>query len=319
VSVLSTPDFNDKPVRSKYNHWPQTGIRRLIFAQGATLHKALHMQRILVIGDDPIARGNLPQALQAGPYSIEVAEGDAEALHLLRSRAFDVLLTSPKSTVREDLALVSEIEEIRPGVKTIILAPAATAEDVIASLRARVFACFSSPFDVAEIASMIERALKANSWREGIQVLSAEPDWIALRVNCQLVTAERLVRFMSELRSDLADADRSGLLAAFREILLNAMEHGAGFDPEKIVEVAAVRTARTIVYHFRDPGHGFRGEPLPHAAISSAPEDPLAHVQYRLAHDMRPGGFGILLAKALVDELIFNELGNEVILIKHTA
>jgi anti-sigma regulatory factor (Ser/Thr protein kinase) len=32
---------------------------------------------------------------------------------------------------------------------------------------------------------------------------------------------------------------------------------------------------------------------------------------------MRPGGFGILLAKKLVDELIYNEKGNEVVLVKY--
>ena len=46
-------------------------------------------------------------------------------------------------------------------------------------------------------------------------------------------------------------------MTAFREMLLNAMEHGAGFDPEKVIEVTAAHTARAIVYHFRDPGGGF--------------------------------------------------------------
>ena len=32
---------------------------------------------------------------------------------------------------------------------------------------------------------------------------------------------------------------------------------------------------------------------------------------------MRPGGFGILIAKQLVDELVYNERGNEVVMIKY--
>ena len=32
---------------------------------------------------------------------------------------------------------------------------------------------------------------------------------------------------------------------------------------------------------------------------------------------MRPGGYGILLAQKLVDELIYNEDGNEVLLVKY--
>ena len=32
---------------------------------------------------------------------------------------------------------------------------------------------------------------------------------------------------------------------------------------------------------------------------------------------MRPGGFGVLLAQRLVDELVYNEQGNEVMLVKY--
>jgi anti-sigma regulatory factor (Ser/Thr protein kinase) len=124
---------------------------------------------------------------------------------------------------------------------------------------------------------------------------------------------------MTELRSDLPDPDRSNLITAFREILLNAMEHGAGFNPESVVELSAVRTARAIVYRFRDPGPGFRRDALPHAAISNAAGNPLGHLEHRERQGMRPGGFGILLSKQLVDELIYNEAGNEVLLVKHTA
>ncbi len=51
-------------------------------------------------------------------------------------------------------------------------------------------------------------------------------------------------------------------MTAFREMLLNAMEHGAGFDPEKVIEVTAAQTARAIVFHFRDPGNGFDRDEL---------------------------------------------------------
>jgi anti-sigma regulatory factor (Ser/Thr protein kinase) len=34
---------------------------------------------------------------------------------------------------------------------------------------------------------------------------------------------------------------------------------------------------------------------------------------------MRPGGFGMLIVRQLVDEVMYSETGNEVILIKHTG
>ena len=33
----------------------------------------------------------------------------------------------------------------------------------------------------------------------------------------------------------------------------------------------------------------------------------------------RPGGFGMLLVKQIADELVYNERGNEVLLIKHLS
>jgi hypothetical protein len=32
---------------------------------------------------------------------------------------------------------------------------------------------------------------------------------------------------------------------------------------------------------------------------------------------LRPGGFGILLTRNIIDELIYGEMGNEVVLIKY--
>jgi anti-sigma regulatory factor (Ser/Thr protein kinase) len=150
-------------------------------------------------------------------------------------------------------------------------------------------------------------------------VISGLPDWISLRVSSRRVSAERLIRFMTEYRTDLPETERTDLMTAFREMLLNAMEHGAHFDPEKVVEVSAARTSRAIVYYLRDPGPGFSRENLQHAAVGHAEGNPMAHFAKRQELGMRPGGFGILLVRNLVDELVYNERGNEVILIKYTA
>ena len=50
-----------------------------------------------------------------------------------------------------------------------------------------------------------------------------------------------------------------------------------------------------------------------------SPEDLFSHARVREELGMRPGGFGILLAKRLVDELIYNEKGNEVVLVKYLS
>jgi anti-sigma regulatory factor (Ser/Thr protein kinase) len=276
------------------------------------------MNRVLMIGGAASTLDPLRAQPEIPEFSVEVAGGAADSLRRLRRMAYSLAFTSPHTSIEEDLALVSEIAELRPGLPTIVLAPSVTRQEVVNALRERVFACFTAPFDWSEIATMVKAAFSGERWREAIQVLSATPDWLSLRVESRLLTVERLVQFMRELASDQPGETRDDLAFAFREVLLNAMEHGTGFDPEQVVEVSAVRTARAIVYHFRDPGPGFQRRDLPHATPSSAPEDVEATVTFREEAGLRPGGFGMLIVRNLVDEVIYNERGNQVILIKHT-
>ena len=274
------------------------------------------MSRVLLIGADLEFKARLGASDHLAGCQIESAAGNVDALRHVRRRAFDVVITDPDTPVRDDLALVDELRAARPGLKAIVLAPAAAPEDIIAAVRSQVFACFVAPFDVVDVADMTKRAIDAVDWRDGIIVESGLPNWITLTVSCRHLTAERLIHFMSEYRRDLPDDDRDKLIMAFREMLMNAMEHGAGFDPEKVVSVTAIRTDRAIVYHFRDPGAGFTSARLDGSALSNTEADPIAHLERRAEMGLRPGGFGMLLTKQIVDEMFYNERGNEVLLIK---
>lgn len=275
------------------------------------------MSRVLVIGSHCELSRNIADALAATGLPTEQAMGHADALHRLRMRAFGVVITSPDSAVDEDLALLEEMRDIRPGVKCIVLARESTPDDVIAALRAQVFACFTPPFDGSDIAELASRAATDNQWRDDIQVLSARPGWVSVRVNCRLITAERLMTFARELTSQLPEDAQQSMLDGLREILLNAMEHGAAFNAEQTIEVVGVQTARSLVFYVRDPGAGFRRESLSHAAVANPANDPVAHILKREEEGMRPGGYGLLLASGAVDELLYNEVGNQVLLIKY--
>jgi DNA-binding response OmpR family regulator len=242
--------------------------------------------RILMID----AEAGLASSLRAHPIlegvTFEAANGEADALRRLRRRAYDLVVTNPRTSVSADLALLGEMRAVRPGVKVIVLAPEATPADVIAALRAHVFACFAAPFDPAEVVSMVRRALDSTNWRDGIEVLSAKPEWLSARVDCRLLSADRIVAFLRELRPEVPEAARDEALIGFREILLNAMEHGGRFDPDKVVEVAAVRTERAIVYYVRDPGQGFKPDAMEYAASP----DPAAARRLRHPDGEKRGG-----------------------------
>ncbi len=271
------------------------------------------MRNMLVVGPFPWkALGVLPGDWR--DCDVHESFGEADALRCLRARAYDVIVTSPVVPASRDLAIVIEARDLQPGIRTVVLAPELTATDIITALRHEVFSCFAMPVSAQELRDSIAQALDAEGWKNGIEVISALPTWIALRVSCRRITADRLTRFITELAASVTDLDAGELATAFREVLLNAMEHGAGFDPRKVIEVAAVRTERTIVYYFKDPGPGFNPKA---PGLVATEDDPLTHLSYREAEGKRPGGFGMLLTSKIVDEVHYNERGNEVFLVKH--
>jgi anti-sigma regulatory factor (Ser/Thr protein kinase)/ActR/RegA family two-component response regulator len=273
------------------------------------------MSRVLIIASQTPISSQIGDILTAAGIANEYAAGHVDALHRLRASASGVIVTSADGVIEESLALLQEMRVIRPNLKCIVLAPYSTPDEVIAALRARVFGCFTPPFDAHEIAALARNAAIDNQAHEDIEVLSARPGWIAVRVNCRLATADRLMSFAKEFAAQLPETARQEIMQALREILVNAMEHGAAFNPEQVVEVNAIRTARTMTFRVRDPGAGFRRDSITHAAFSSP--DPTAHIVQREQQGIRAGGYGLLLAAGTVDELIYNELGNEVILIKY--
>jgi anti-sigma regulatory factor (Ser/Thr protein kinase) len=103
---------------------------------------------------------------------------------------------------------------------------------------------------------------------------------------------------------------------AFRELLMNGIEWGGHLNPAQTVRVACLRTRRMLLYRIADPGTGFKLEDLSHAAGGDGTA-PMAHDQVREDKGLRPGGFGLLMIRAIADELLYNEKRNEVVFVKY--
>lgn len=270
----------------------------------------------LLIGDDPEVKAALDVVLAPEGWALEESRSLDDALALAKSRPFDLIVTSRKTSGNQDVEFLRRLRRVRPHTRIVILTDDSTPEDVIASMREHAFGYLSKGFSIDSLAETVRTVLETPTWDDGIEIMSATPNLITLAVRCTMVAAERLLQFMREV-ADLPDEERQDVGMAFREMLLNAMEHGCNFDPDKYVEICYVRTKHMVMARIKDPGDGFTLEEVRHAAIGNPPDDPIAHVIRRNEEGMRPGGYGVMLAKNLVDELIYGENGNEVLLVKY--
>lgn len=150
-----------------------------------------------------------------------------------------------------------------------------------------------------------------------VEVRSALPGWVCLCIAPEMRIRHLVVDFFRSYMHSLSDELRDQLCTALDELLGNALEHGCQFQVRPRCELTYIRTARMILFHIRDAGPGFDLNGLAHAAVNNPPEDPMRHATARSEMGMRPGGFGILLVKQIADDLIYNEQGNEVVLVKY--
>jgi DNA-binding response OmpR family regulator len=248
-------------------------------------------------------------------WALQRAPDNQTALALAKAALIDLVITGQKTPTPDDFELLAGLQSIHPHIRVIILKERGTPEDVIASLRQHAFSYFRTPFDDDVLAEMARLAVAQSCWEDGIEVVSAQPDWIRLLARCTRETAERLVQFLRQ--ADLPYAARDDMAVAGYEILLNAIEHGCKFDSEKYVEIGYLHARRMIMCRVKDPGDGFALDELRHAALNNPAGDLFTHLSAREEQGLRPGGFGLLLANKLVDEMICSEQGNDVILIKY--
>ena len=282
------------------------------------LAEPVPQKSVLVVDSSPGVNAMLNRVLTAEGWNIQRAVDNRTVLSLVRDGPFDLIITGQKTCAKEDVELLREIRNVRPHVRMIILADESTPAEVIDAVRSGVFSYFRPPYTQGGLADMVHLAMTEPVWDDGIEIVSATPKWVRLIVRSDLATADRLVQFL-RAGSTLPEGEKEGVIYAFREILLNAMEHGAHFDPSQYVEVAFLRGSQAMICRVKDPGQGFSLDEIRHAAFDNMPEDLFNHLAVREEQGLRPGGFGVLLAKKLVDDVVYSEKGNDVLLIKYLA
>lgn len=275
-----------------------------------------NLKRILLVDDDAGIVDYLSAALREEGH-LEHAFTAEEALDCLARTSYDVVLTDLRMPGIGGIELLRRAQEIRPDSRIIVMT-GDSAPDVIAeSLRHHPFSYLVKPFSLNALKDAINNALSSTDGHDDIRVISAKPSWISLSLRCELEIADRILNFLRAMDMDLSHEEQDHIATVFRELLINAIEHGGHSDPEKRVDLTCIRTSSAIIYYLRDPGEGFSFDKIPHAAISNDPADPVGHTEIRDQLGIRPGGFGLLMTRKLADELVYSEKGNEVMVVKY--
>jgi len=271
--------------------------------------------KVLVVDDDDATREGLKALLTGAGFVVDTARDGATALQKLEREDIGVALMDVRLPGIDGLDVLARCAAARRPAKVIVMTGLEATDVALTALRRQAYDFLPKPIEPSRLVEMVKRALAAEGDASRIEVLSAKPEWLELLVPCTREAAERIQSFVEHLEADLPGDVRDAVGLAFRELLMNAVEWGGELNPAQRVRVAYLRTRRMLLYRIADPGHGFAFEGLSHAAVNA--ESAIEHASVREEKGIRPGGFGLVLIRAIADELIYNERQNEVVFVKY--
>lgn len=290
------------------------------------------MAKILVV-DDSVIDQRLAGACVAelGSTASYASDGKA-AIEVLEREPIDVVVTDLQMPEMDGLELVQQVCRRFPSVPVILMTANGSEEIAVKALRAGAASYVpksSLKQDLGEALRSVFAAVNAIRQRDQVrQFLEASESRFVL--GYESGAQEALVGFLQDELTRLNFCNASGMLqisTALMESLTNAIEHGnlelssdlreapnnayhqLGLDRaqqapyrDRRVRVLARVTPGEATYVVRDDGPGFDPSTL------ADPTDP--------ENLLKPSGRGVMLIHTFMDEVRFNERGNEITMIK---
>lgn len=185
-------------------------------------------------------------------------------------------------------------------------------DDRVRGLQVGANQYITKPFSAEELHDAIQNAFK---WLDDLKKHGAEGE-IRFQFQSDIQYLEELNQLLGSLYlfSGMTQAQARQFTTAVREMGTNAIEWGHRKQIDSIVTVDYRIDPEKITVIIKDNGPGFDPANLPHAANT---DDPIGHLMVRETLGLREGGFGILVSRGLVDEMSYNDKGNEVRLVKY--
>jgi CheY-like chemotaxis protein len=301
-----------------------------------SLPKEPERARILIVDDEEEIRSLLSTALgELGSHDVEVACDGRAGLAKLREQRFDLVVTDLMMPEMNGTRLLELSRREFPDVPVVVITGFAEMDTVIEVLRLGAANFITKPFRLTEIREIVDKSIRQ---KRDIEIPNRilpclAREQLAFQIPPLFETKTGVIHYLTEKLIGMGICDASGkyfVSVALDEALTNAMFYGSlevpselrdteegseifnrtvyerMGDPEFLRRAVAVEMdldKDRVVYRITDPGPGFAAPDL----TSGAPEpEDLSSLH----------GRGLLLISCFMDEASFNDIGNQLTLVK---
>ena len=288
------------------------------------------MACLLVVDDSAADREMAAHLLAQESWSVLHAADGQQALAQMRDHDVDLVLTDLVMPNLDGLAFVKQSKLDHPLVPVVLMTARGSEEIAVQALEAGAASYVPKKALVRDLAEVVERILEASRERKSYTRLLGKLQAAAFVLENDLELISSLVSYLTQILRDSRMFDESNcqrISTALDEALTNAYYHGnlevrseirehdarayrllaeqrrqvAPYRDRRIV-VKASLTSDAACFVVTDEGRGFD--------VGSVPDPTLPE------NLEQPSGRGIFLMKTFLDDVRYNEAGNQVTLLK---
>lgn len=172
---------------------------------------------VLVVDDDVSLRSSLSETLKQAGYIVEARTSAAEALHLLRTSKFDIVLCDLKLPDMDGLSFIPRCLEADPKSVVVLMTAFGSSDMAITAMRAGAYDYLSKPFSPDELILTLKKIEERERLLEENEALKSA---VTQKYNFSNIIAE------SDVMKNIFETVKR--LAAFNTTVLITGESGTG-------------------------------------------------------------------------------------------
>jgi DNA-binding response OmpR family regulator len=268
---------------------------------------------VLIVDDERDTNDILANLVQARDYQPVQLYSGSEVAAAVSEHAPEVILLDLMLPDVDGFAVCDELKRNRETnlIPVIMVTALNDANHRAAGVRVGANGYLTKPFTPEQLFEAIDKAV---AWRKEHEQRGTHGE-INFDIRSESTYLQQANDMLADLfaHTPLTERQIKDLRQAIMEMGGNAIEWGHRKNADLVLQITYRIDPEGITLVIRDQGPGFNPGKLPHAASD---EDPIGHIDVRNELGIREGGFGIMLARGLVDDFRYNERGNEVTLIK---
>jgi len=262
---------------------------------------------VLVVDDDRDVVNTLAEILTELRLNPMTAENGLEALDVIRTRKIDLMITDLMMPQMNGFELIQNTRRLNVNIPIAVISGHGEVRNVVNALSQGAYNFITKPFTISAIENIVKRGLRLREFSLGTHRLlegirnSTEitlPNYPHLLPSAALYIVREC-----QWRGIEEDTILSNISICVDELLNNALMHGNDLDENRRIFIQMDFDQEKAMISVEDQGEGFDYRKVVSEFTDNA--------------DTLPTRRGLFIVHYLMDEVMFNEKGNKVTMVKY--